>query len=258
MYYPVQVPYILNSNFSRHILYSEEIVPSLQDFVICFWEMQPRSSEETSVTNVVLVDGCIDLIVDYDNRQIGFAGMSKTDFHFTIKLPTRFFGARLKPGAFEQLTELPAKSAMDTFLPLETADSNFDIDGFFFLSFEQAQEHLKTYLQQLASNKAPNGFVVLFDEQSDNPPSTTAEFYQKFHFSPRQCQRLFMKHFGITPQMTLSVLRFQYCLRILTSGRAMPGDILGLATYYDQSHFIRDFKRNIGLTPFEYLRKYKA
>ena len=257
MYYPIQVPYILNSNFSKHISYSEEVVPSLQNFVMCVWEMQPRSTERTSVTNVIVADGCIDLVVDYTNRQIGFAGMSKTNFHFTIELPTKFLGVRLKPGAFEQLTGLPAKKAMDTFLPLEGIDPNFDANDFFSLSFEQTKEHLNAYLHKFTGDKIPNSFVNLFDSLSKNPPSTTAELYQRLHFSPRQSQRLFMKHFGIPPQMALSILRFQYCLDVLTSGRAMPSDILGLATYYDQSHFIKDFKRNIGLTPFEYLRKYK-
>lgn len=257
MYYPVQVPYILNSDFSRHIAYSEKTVEPLRDFVICVWEMQPRSSEKTTVTNIIAADGCIDLVVNYDNKQIGFAGMSKTDFNFSIELPNKSFGARLKPGAFEQLTGLPATAAMDSFLPPETVFSDFDVDRFFSLSFEQAKAYLETYLQQIASHKAPNSFVVLFDELSNRPPLTATELYQRLNYSPRQCQRLFIKHFGITPQMALCVLRFQYCLSVLTSGRAEPSDILGLAAYCDQSHFIKDFKRNIGLTPFEYLRKYK-
>jgi len=235
----------------------EETIESLQDFVICFWQMKPRSSDKVSVTNIIVADGCIDLIVNFDDKQIGYAGMSKTNFHYTIDLPTRFLGTRLKPGAFEQLTKIPAKRAMDTFFPLNKIDANFDTDYFFSLQFEQASMYLKNYLQQLASNKTPNIFVGLFDKLSKSPPATTTALYQMLHFSPRQCQRLFMKHFGITPQMALSIIRFQHCLGIITFGQTTPNSILELTSFYDQSHFIRDFKRNIGLTPFEYLRKYK-
>lgn len=258
MYYPFQIPYILDKEFSKHISYSEETIESLQDFVICFWQMKPYSAKKTSVTDIILADGCIDLVIDnYDNKKIGYAGMSKTEFHHTIDLPTKALGARLKPGTFEQLTKLPAKAAMDTFLPLEAVDKGFNIDHFSSLSFEQTKEYLKLYLQKLTSNKTPNSFVVLFDELSKHPPSTTADLYKRLHFSPRQCQRLFIKHFGITPKMVLSILRFQHCLKVFTSDRATPNDVLELTTFYDQSHFIKDFKRNIGLTPFEYLRKYK-
>lgn len=256
MYYPIQIPYILNKNFSKNIMYSEEIVESLQNFVICFWEMQSLSDTEKSVENIIITDGCIDLVVGYDDREIGYAGMSKTNFNYNIDLPARFFGARLKPGVFHQLTGLPAKTAMDTYIPLDEVDKNFNSDLFFSLSFEQAKEYFKDYFYKLIYDKKPDFFTQMFDALSKDPPHTTAELYQRLYFSPRQCQRLFEKHFGITPQMVLCILRFQQCLEVLTSGKASPGDIFAITTYYDQSHFIKDFKRNIGLTPLELIKKY--
>ena len=257
MYYPIQVPYILNNSFSQHIQYTEEVVTALQDFVICIWEMTPIYPEKKAIQNVIAADGCIDLVVGYEDGYIGFGGMSKTNFHHIVQTPTKFFGARLKPGAFGQLTGLPATEAMDKFIPLKKIDPAFDTDSFFTLSFKQAKEHIKGYLYQLVRHKEPNPFVQMFDKLSLSPPPTATDLYQVLRFSPRQCQRLFMKHFGITPQMALSILRFQRCLDILTSSKVKPRDILEDTNYYDQSHFIKDFKRNIGLTPFEYLDKHK-
>jgi AraC-like DNA-binding protein len=57
--------------------------------------------------------------------------------------------------------------------------------------------------------------------------------------------------------MALCLIRFQKCLEILTGGKAAPSDILNITAYYYQSHFIKDFKRNVGLTPFELIRRYK-
>jgi len=257
MYYPLQLPHILDEEFAKHIAYSEEVIKPLQDFMICLWEMQPLSSQKTSVTNIILADGCIDLLVHYDKKIIGYSGLVKTNFNHTIDLPVRLFGARLKPGAFEQLTNISAKIGMDKFHPLITIDANFDIDFFFSLEIEECKKYLVDYLHRLIGYKAPNSFVTLFDKFSVNPPSTTVELCQSLNYSPRQCQRLFMKHFGITPQMALSVLRFQYCMNVMLSGNATPSNILELTTFYDQSHFINDFKRNIGLTPFEYLRLFR-
>ena len=103
MYYPIQIPYVLDKEFSESIKYSEEIIPNLKDFVICFWEMQPLSNVEKTVENIIVADGCIDLVVDYDGKRIGFAGMSKTDFNFKINLPAHSMGARLNPVRFMQL-----------------------------------------------------------------------------------------------------------------------------------------------------------
>ena len=255
MYYPIQVPYILNKMFSEHILYTEEIVTSLQDFVICVWEMTPRTVDKKDIPHIIVADGCIDLVVDYNSKTIGFGGMSKTYFNDVIQMPDKFCGARMKPGAFQQLTGLPATAAMDKFVSLKILDSAFDIDTFFSLPFEQTKVYFIDYLHKLVSGKQPNSFVKMFDEFSTSPPFTAAELYETLNLGPRQCQRLFMKHFGITPQMALSILRFQRCVEILTSKKANPNEVLEATTYYDQSHFIKDFKRNIGLTPFEYLQK---
>jgi AraC-like DNA-binding protein len=235
--------------------FAEETVRALEGFVICFWEMTPLTGRKNEIDNVIVTDGCIDLVADYDGGRIGYAGMSKTDFHYKIDSSERYMGARLKPGAFYQLTGLPAGAAMDTFLPIAEVDGAFDSGAFFSLPFERAKARFREYLGALIGEKSPDNFTLLFDELSRLPHITAAELYRMLHFSPRQCQRLFSRRFGLTPQMALCLVRFQRCLEMLTGGAA--GDAPEIA-YYDQSHFIRDFKRHIGLTPFELVRRYKG
>lgn len=256
MYDPVQIPYILNKEFPKNIQYAEEPADLCSEFVICFWEMTPLANGSASTDNVIVADGCIDLVVAYDEKQIDFAGMRKTNFHYKLELPGRFMGARLKPGAFNQLTGFPGTAAMDILLPIAQADKNFDAKTFFSLSFEESKAFFKYYIGSLIQGKRPDRFTTLFDELCDDPLLTTAELYELLHFSPRQCQRLFMKHFGLTPQMVLSIIRFQRCLKILTAGDVKPSDVLETAAYYDQSHLIKDFKRNIGITPLDLIKRY--
>lgn len=258
MYYPVQIPYILNQEFSQNMKYSEPSAVECGGFVICFWDMQPLSDCKLSVENIIAADACIDLVVGYDEKSIGFAGMRKTEFHFKHDLPNRSFGARMMPGAFHQLTGLPAVAAMDTFLPMESVCTCFDQALFFSRPFEQAKEYFKSFLVRHTENKTPDTFTALFNELSQNIPTTAKELYQRLHFSPRQCQRLFAKHYGISPKMALSIVRFQKCMEILTSPKAKPADILNVTGYYDQPHFIKDFKRNIGITPLELIRIYQT
>lgn len=256
MYYPIQIPYILNKAFSEAVEYTEEIEERFKDFLICFWQMQPKSNNTETVENIIITDGCIDLVADFEGKQIGFVGMSKTNFEFKINAPYCSYGARMKPGAFYALTGISATDAMDNFIPISAFDGDFDAEHFFSLPFDEAKLVFKDYFSKLIGKKIADEYIELFDEFNNNSPTAVEQIYDRLNFSPKQCQRLFKRHFGLSPQMVLCILRFQKCLEILTSGKSTPSDVLNAVSYYDQSHFINDFKRNIGLTPFELVRKY--
>lgn len=76
MYYPVQIPYILNKEFSDAVKYTEESNQNYKDFLICFWEMLPENTEAKTVENIIITDGCIDLVMDFDGKEAGFAGLA--------------------------------------------------------------------------------------------------------------------------------------------------------------------------------------
>ncbi|MGM0338204.1 helix-turn-helix domain-containing protein [Enterococcus sp. AZ007] len=257
MYYPIQLPFILNDTFTNLVTYREKIIPECSDFVLCFWEMFPKTNEQARVKNIIIADGCIDLIVDFDQRQLFFTGNQQTDFDYEIEVPARFFGARMMPGAFHQLTGLPAEEAMGDFILLQEVFADFNLKEFFSMSFETAQEAFQTYLLEKFSGQQPNDFTQLFPPLFESIPPTSKELYEQLYFSPRQCQRLFKKHFGLTPKMVLSILRFQKCLQILTSEQAEPADILAVTNYYDQPHFNKDFKQHLGITPLELVARYR-
>lgn len=257
MYYPIQIPYILTNAFSEYMAYSEMVSRECLDFVICFWKMIPQSSAAVPIRNIIVADGCIDLVVNYDDKEIGFSGMSKTEFSFIVNMPKHFMGARLAPGAFHQLTGLSAGAAMDAYLPVESVWADFDRIYFFSLPFAAAQAYLVDYFSRKAAHLSPNSFTKLFHTLFEDIPYTTQDLCQLLHVGPRQCQRIFAKHYGISPKMALSILRFQKALQILTAENAQPSDPLSSTCYYDQPHFIRDFKKNIGITPLELIRAYQ-
>ena len=256
MYYPIQIPYVLNKTFAESIKYSEEIVSELEDFVICLWDMQPLSKKKKTVQNIIVADGCIDLVVDFDMKTIGYAGMSKTNFNYKINLPVHSMGARFKPGAFYEITSIPANRAMDNFLPIDNIDKNFDKGQFFSLNVSDAKMVFKNYINSLIESKNSGKYINFFDELNENTSNSANDIYKKLHYSHRQCQRLFLKNYGLSPQMVLCILRFQWCLKNLILEKKCQREILDKSNYYDQAHFIHDFKKNIGLTPLELIRKY--
>jgi len=66
--------------------------------------------------------------------------------------------------------------------------------------------------------------------------------------------KLFTDAVGFTPKLYLRVTRFQ---RVIARIHEMPevdwGDVVEHHGYFDQSHFIRDFRQFSGLTPTDYL-----
>jgi len=72
--------------------------------------------------------------------------------------------------------------------------------------------------------------------------------------SSRHFKELFREQTGLTPKAFQRVRRFQHVLQALRRDSEEPGAALAAdCGYYDQAHFIHDFKHFSGLTPGEYL-----
>ena len=78
---------------------------------------------------------------------------------------------------------------------------------------------------------------------------------QQLEISKRSLERLFRETIGITPKHFTNIIRLQHSLRLLRNKSAAE-NITGVAYecgYYDQSHFIREFRNMVGITPRQYL-----
>ena len=68
--------------------------------------------------------------------------------------------------------------------------------------------------------------------------------------SPRQLRRLFEFYVGTTPKTFSKVVRFQNILRAKPSRQSLKQNKLFFDVgYYDQAHFIKEFKNFYGVTP---------
>jgi len=72
--------------------------------------------------------------------------------------------------------------------------------------------------------------------------------------SARHFKELFQQQTGLTPKAFQRVRRFQHVLQTMRHPSAPQGaDLAADCGYYDQAHFIHDFKHFSGMTPGEYL-----
>jgi len=71
--------------------------------------------------------------------------------------------------------------------------------------------------------------------------------------SPRHVERLFARHLGVAPKTLVRVVRFQRALHMLMKDPGVPLATVAAETgYFDQAHFVRDFKRMSGGLPRGY------
>lgn len=77
MYYPKQIPYLLNTEFNKVLSYSEDIIEEISEFCMCIWTMKSKIKSQKTIINNILPDACIDIIIDFTTNTIFVAGFSK-------------------------------------------------------------------------------------------------------------------------------------------------------------------------------------
>jgi len=73
------------------------------------------------------------------------------------------------------------------------------------------------------------------------------------NITPRYLQKLFYSHTGLSPKSYNKINRFQLSLQLIAKNNQPFTSIAYDCGYFDQSHFIRDFKSFTGVTPSYYL-----
>ena len=70
----------------------------------------------------------------------------------------------------------------------------------------------------------------------------------------RQLERNFKKQIGVSPKQLGKVIRLQNALKMLLNKKSENlTDIAYESEYFDQAHFIKDFKEFTGINPKEFL-----
>ncbi len=111
------------------------------------------------------------------------------------------------------------------------------------------EDHLIDYLKSNRSVNTILTHIINFMAQNKGL-IREVQLCKKFDLSPRSLQRYFKGETGLTCKEYLNIFRVNYALRMLTRNPDYDiSDISYLCGYFDQSHFIKDFKNIIGLTP---------
>ncbi|WP_437332764.1 helix-turn-helix domain-containing protein [Sorangium sp. So ce394] len=85
---------------------------------------------------------------------------------------------------------------------------------------------------------------------------TVADVTGQLGMSPKRFIRTFTEQVGLTPKRYCRVQRFQQAIAAIERGeRVSWAGVAAACGYYDQAHFIHDFRAFAGLTPTEYVAR---
>jgi AraC-like DNA-binding protein len=245
----------------------------LTDFIKCYWNLE-SSKENTPLKNTIVPDGTMKLIFHY-----GDTYRHHPDNGESIVLPKCFligqltrpyvveplgvtgtFVVRFHPNGFLPFTTIPIKEMENRAVPLNDLFGKEGEDlGENILKAKDTSERIKlieTFLLNRLTDK----------KNIDNVTKATIEIILKTngHFfvnkhsteiniNRRQLTRKFSTAIGLSPKQLAKTIRIQATLKKLLSKEVCKlTDVAYENDYFDQAHFIKDFKEFTGITPKEF------
>lgn len=247
----------------------------LRTIVKCYWTLEVPEQPDTR-RQLILPDGCVDMcfilgddVKRYTSgdefiiqpRQM-LLGQITEQFYIEPAGYVNTFAIRFYPYGFANFIGLPLNELANKETPLKELFGDDVAEP-----LSQEIIHAKTVNERIAiierflfarlSDKAIIDNIVkstvdaMFLSKGGKPLSAILKGdLQK----RRQLERNFKKQIGLSPKQLSKVIRLQATLQLLLNHTTTTlTDIAYENDYYDQPHFIKDFKAFTGITPKEFL-----
>ena len=257
----------------------KEFKPSaeLAEYIQLIWFLESENEEELYPRERILPDGIIEMVFHYNDPFFTYStdGVKQkqpqafiiSQLKEFIELESDgemgFISVRFFPWGAYHFFDKPIKDVVDNTYSLkevypdsidrvlnELKNSNSEqlkvklIESFLLDQFNKHERNDKT-LDQAIKELRNSGGAISIDE-----------LCEKFDLSRRSLERNFLNSIGTTPKVFSRVCRF---LNLCHNLKDFEGKNLTELTYdcgyFDQSHFIKEFKSFSGFTPKEYFKQ---
>ncbi len=245
----------------------------LADFVNCYWTLESPKGK-TPQKNTIVPDGTMKLIFHYGDLYKHHPKIGNSFFlprcfligqltHPYVVEPTGTTGTfivRFHPNGFLPFTTIPINEMENTAVPLDTL---FGKDG---QEIEQKILNANTNLDRinliesflinrLANEELIDQIVKSAIEtiSTANGQLSISELSKHSNLNRRILARKFSSTVGLSPKQLSKIIRLQTTLKTLLNKKVSKlTDLAYENEYFDQAHYIKDFKEFTGLTPKEF------
>ncbi|AOW21078.1 helix-turn-helix domain-containing protein [Urechidicola croceus] len=236
-----------------------------------FWQIDNKESISI-VREKIIPDGYPELIFhygDYYKTNINgvwqtqglylIAGQIKNHFFLENTGESKIFGIKFQPwglselfkiemsGLTDKVIEIPDK-VLDTLKPVKEISVGS-------LSFDEKVTKIENWFIEFFSDLDLKSFkgqkaVELIIENKGK--AELKNIQSEVGISERSLERYFKSKIGLSPKYYSRIIRFSHIFKLVQSNETDWSDIIFITGYYDQSHFIKNFKEFTGEDPSIY------
>lgn len=245
----------------------------LAEFVKCYWTLESEK-ENTPLKNTIVPDGTMKLIFHYGDTYRHHPNIGES-----IILPKCFligqltqpyvveplgitgsFVVRFHPNGFLPFSTIPIKEMENTAVSLDKLFGKAgEALGENILNAKNTSERIsfiETFLLNRLADTATIDHIVKSTIETilaANGQFSVNEHSIQNKINRRQLTRKFSSAIGLSPKQLSKTIRIQATLKtLLTKEVKSFTDLAYENEYFDQAHFIKDFKEFTGLTPKEF------
>jgi len=237
--------------------------PPLSDYIELLWIYEGYSAPHAKER--VLPTGSMELIFGLDEDQRVGCSLTGAQTQFTILNTSRPFsvmGVHFKPGGGFPFFGMPACEFQGMGVPLDLVWGGFA--GEVRDRLLEAKTHGAKYrilenalLERVRGRlgKHPAVRFALDAFGTAEAPCSVAAVTDQIGLSPRRFIEVFRNEVGLTPKLYCRIRRFQNVVAMIH--KLPEPDLADMALscgYYDQAHFIHDFRAFSGVSPSAYLK----
>lgn len=247
------------------------VSPLLRDFIQCIWVMQAGKAVFAN-PDLLVPDGNIEVMLNYGDpvtRYLPDGITTETNTGSELVGQRCGWYKHATPGAVNLVSISFKPGGLSPFIPFPVADTTStaipfsSLPGTLFSEMEYRVYEEKDLVQkvdiiegmllrQLMKNAGKSNQVSEFITRLNaiNEFASIAGFLQYYTINRRKLERDFDYHVGVSPKFLQRVLRFRKAM--LSFHQSRNRNLTALAYdcgYFDQAHFINDFKEFTGLSP---------
>ena len=232
--------------------------PDMAPFVEHFWSVNWDLRGKPPLPQETLPYPSVHLVFEPDQPLI--YGVLRGKFVRVLENQGKVFAVKFWPAAFHGLLHRPLSSitdrvfaAVDVFGPpvldLHHALSEVDSDD---MAVGATETFLRGYLTEPDPKAVALRQVVDFMLSAPEVMKVD-ELSARLQLSPRTIQRLFSRYIGVSPKWVMKRGRLHEATqRIAAAANPDWASLAHELGYFDQAHFIHDFKTAVGRTPGEF------
>lgn len=245
----------------------------LEAFVKCYWTLEMPKETEPERQRIV-PDGCMEMIFHHgdfyrQHRSDGGSFIQPKCFVFgQITEPleieatgaTGIFAVRFHPEGFTPFATVSLKDMENRPVPL---DELFADDGVTLaeevLASETTEERISKVEEFLLAKLVSRESVDRITKESLelifelNGQLSVDDLSGQLSIHRRQLERKFAAVIGLSPKQLSKIIRLQATLRMIANNRFTSLTAAAYeGNYYDQAHFIKDFKEFTGMSPKQF------